>query len=61
MACPETTEIVEADAEQDAKNKTYPMMADRIEAKTPVVEDESANDALQEIVGKTHLTYALKA
>ena len=37
------------------------MMADRIEAKTPVVEDESANDALQEIVGKTHLTYALKA
>ena len=37
------------------------MMADRIESKPPVVEDESANDALQEIVGKTHLTYALKA
>ena len=36
------------------------MMADSIETKSPVVEDESANDALQEIVGKTHLAYALK-
>ena len=36
-------------------------MTDRIEAKSPVVEDESANDALQEIVGKTHLANALKA
>ena len=36
-------------------------MTDCIEAKSPVVEDESTNDALQEIVGKTHLTYALKA
>ena len=37
------------------------MMAYRIEAKTPVVEDETADDALQEIVGKTHLANALKA
>ena len=37
------------------------MMAYRIETKSPVVEDETADDALQEIVGKTHLTYALKA
>ena len=36
------------------------MMTDRIETKSPVVEDESTNDALQEIVGKTHLAYALK-
>ena len=36
------------------------MMADRIEAKTPVVEDETADDALQDIVGKAHLSYALK-
>ena len=36
------------------------MMTDRIETKSPVVEDESTNDALQEIVGKTHLANALK-
>ena len=52
---------MKADAEQDAKHKTHPMMADSIETKSPVVEDESAYDALQEIVGKTHLAYALKA
>ena len=37
------------------------MMADSIETKSPVVEDESTYDALQEIVGKTHLANALKA
>ena len=35
-------------------------MTDCIETKSPVVEDESTYDALQEIVGKTHLAYALK-
>ena len=37
------------------------MVTDCIETKSPVVEDETADDALQEIVGKTHLAYALKA
>lgn len=46
MACPETTEIVEAYAEQDAKNKTHPMVADSIETKSPVVEDETTDDVL---------------
>ena len=36
-------------------------MADSIETKSPVVEDESTYDALQEIVSKTHLANALKA
>ena len=35
------------------------MVTDCIETKSPVVEDETADDALQEIVGKTHLAYAL--
>ena len=37
------------------------MVADRIKTKSPIVEEETADDALQEIVGKTHLAYALKA
>ena len=60
-ARPESAEVIKADAEQDAKHKTHPMMTDCIETKSPVVEDESTNDALQEIVGKAHLAYALKA
>ena len=35
-------------------------MADSVKAKSPIVEEETADDALQEIVGKTHLAYALK-
>ena len=36
-------------------------MADSVKAKSPIIEEEAADDALQEIVGKTHLAYALKA
>ena len=36
------------------------MVTDCIETKSPIVEEETADDALQEIVGKTHLAYALK-
>ena len=59
-ACPETAEVIEADAEQDAKNETHSMVADCVKTKSPIVEEETADDALQEIVGKTHLAYALK-
>ena len=48
------------DAEQYAKNETHSMVADSVKAKSPIVEEETADDALQEIVGKTHLAYALK-
>ena len=58
--CPESAEIVEADAEHDAENKTYAVAADRVETKSPVVEKEAAYDALQQVVGKAHLAYALK-
>ena len=53
--------MVEADAEHYAKNKTYAVTAHLVESKPPVVEQESAYDALHEIVGKTHLAYAFKA
>ena len=36
------------------------MVADRIKTKSPIVEEETADDALQDIVGKAHLAYALK-
>ena len=36
------------------------MVADCVKTKSPIVEEETADDALQEIVGKTHLAYALK-
>ena len=36
------------------------MVADCVKTKPPIVEEEAADDALQEIVGKTHLAYALK-
>ena len=36
------------------------MVADRIKTKSPIIEEEATDDALQEIVGKTHLAYALK-
>ena len=31
------------------------MVADCVKTKSPIVEEETADDALQEIVGKTHL------
>ena len=43
-----------------ALDETHPMVADSIESKSPVVEEETADDALQDIVGKAHLAYALK-
>ena len=36
------------------------MVAVCVKAKSPIVEKEAAGDALQEIVGKTHLANALK-
>ena len=36
------------------------MVANRINTKSPIIEEETADDALQEIVGKTHLANALK-
>ena len=59
-ASPEAAEIVEADAEQDAKHKTHGVTAYSIETEPPVVEDETSDDALEKVVGQAHLAYALK-
>ena len=60
MGGPETTEEIEAEAEYDAEDKTDAVAADGIESEPPVIEDETAKDALQEVVGKAHLADALK-
>ena len=60
MRSPETAEEIQADAEQYAKYETYAVAADGIESEPPVIEDETAKDALQEVVGKAHLADALK-
>ena len=59
-ACPESAEIVEADAEQYAEHETHGVTAYGIETETPVVEDETTDDALEKVVGQAHLAYALK-
>ena len=59
-ARPEAAEEIEADAEQDAKCETHGMTTDGIEPQSPVIEDETTDEALEQVVGQTHLADALK-